>query len=128
MKSNILFKSIGQIVLIMSLFLAGCNKEELDYDCDACNQIKQKEVETTMINFVYNDISEKMSEEAESQLLNEKEILRHGHKFNRCGCKDNLVIYELWCGNGEMYHLRVELKNNDQFMIVGIEEAEFLHP
>jgi hypothetical protein len=116
---------LGSLLLI----ILGCSRaQEFKKDCNLCNQINQKEVETSMIQFVYNDTSINISKEAESQLLKEKETLRHGHKFIECGCKDNKLIYRLWCANNETFELEVKIVGNKKFTITGIQAVEFSHP
>lgn len=123
-------KIFSSAILLSTLFvfLSCSHKDKFVKDCDLCDQISQKEVKTSMINFVYNDIIANISEEAEILLREEKEILLNGHKFIECGCIDSLVIYHLWCANDETYQLEVEVLGNNEFLIVGIGEAEFSHP
>lgn len=116
------------LVYTLLLFSSCSRTEQFKKDCDLCKQISEKEVKTTMINFVYNNITANISKEAEIQLTKEKTTLQHGHKFIECGCIENIVIYHLWCSNNETYQLEVKLLDNKKFTIVGIKEAEFSHP
>ncbi len=107
----------------------GCSQpKEFKKDCDLCYQVDQKKVETAMINFVYNNISVNISKEAEIELTKEKEILHHGHKFIECGCVGDVVIFHLWCANDKTYQLEVEVRKNNDFLIIGIKNTEFSHP
>lgn len=120
----------SKIFLGFSLLLIfSCSsKQEFKKDCDLCQQLNQKEVEKSMINFVYNDKTVHISKGAESQLMEKKETLRHGFKFIECGCKGNDLIYRLWCANDETFELEVKLVGKNQFAITGIHAAEFSHP
>ena len=124
------FNKIFRLLLgFLLMIILGCSRtQEFKKDCHLCHQINQKEVETSLIQFVYNDTSVNISKEAESQLLKEKETLRHGHKFIECGCRNNKLIYRLWCDNDETFELEVEIVDNNQFTITGIQAAEFSHP
>ena len=101
---------------------------EFEKDCDLCSQINQYEVSVTLNNYVYNDTITNISKKAESQLSEIKETLRKGHKFIECGCRDNKVIYRLWCANDETFELEVTVSESNRYIITGIHSAEFSHP
>lgn len=110
------------------LSIACTKNNEFNKDCDLCKQINQNEVETCLNNFVYNNKTLHISKEAQTQLLEKNETLRHGHKFIACGCRENKLIYRLWCANNETFELELKIIGNKQFSITGIQEAEFSHP
>lgn len=114
--------------LLLMLFFGCSGTQEFKKGCDLCGQLNQKEVETSLINFVYNDSIANISKETESQLLEKKETLCHGFKFIECGCRGSNLVYRLWCANDETFELEVKPTNGNHFAIIGIREAEFLHP
>ncbi|HBS89071.1 MAG: hypothetical protein A2W91_06590 [Bacteroidetes bacterium GWF2_38_335] len=123
---NKIFRMFFGFLMVVTF---GCSRaQELRKECDLCKQIKQKEVETTLINYVYNDKSVHISIEAENQLLKIKETLHHGFKFIECGCLENRLIYHLWCANDETFELEVKLVEDNHFTITGIQAADFAHP
>jgi len=129
MKTSRFNKISATLIGCTLIFFLSCSQnEQFIKDCNLCDAVNQKEVETTMNNFLYNDIIGNISDEAKFQLIPEKEILRNGHKFIECGCIDDVVTYHLWCENDKTYQLEVELLDNHGFLIVRIQEAEFSHP
>jgi len=120
------------IGLVMSCLIAGilgCSQpHEFRKDCDLCNQVNQHEVETALINFVFNDSTSHISEEAEIRLQEKKETLHHGFKCVECGCRGNTIVYRLWCATNETYELEVQPDRNNRFTITGIRAATFEHP
>ncbi len=126
---NILNKTFKLFFGFLLMLTLGCSRtQEFKKDCDLCKQLNQNEIETSLNNYVYNDTIVHVSKEAEHQLLEKKEILRHGHKFIECGCRENKLIYRLWCANDETFELEVIPVGNNQFTITGIQAAEFSHP
>lgn len=124
--NNKLFKLLFSLVLMLTL---ACSKaEEFNKDCDLCQQLNQKQVETSLINFIYNDSIANISKEAVNQLMDKKEALHHGFKIIECGCNEDHLIYHLWCANDETFSLEVKLINGNHFEIIGIRKAEFSHP
>ncbi len=125
-KKGLAYRNNEWIILCSKLNLPSAR--EFEKDCDLCSKIHQNEVSVTLRNYVYNDMVANISEKAKSQLTEIKETLRNGHKFIECGCKDDKLIYRLWCANDETFELEVELFENNQYIITGIHAAEFSHP
>lgn len=129
MRVTNIIMTFGIFFGILLMLFPGCSRtREFRKDCDLCRQLNRKEVETTLNNFVYNNKIVNISKEAELQLSEKKETLRHGHKFIECGCRENKLIYRLWCANDETFELEVNLAGNNQFTITGIQSVEFPHP
>jgi len=118
------------LVIVAFMYMAsGCSqKPEFTKDCDLCGKVSQKEVAYCLNDFVYNDITNHISTEAQTELLKEKETLRHGHKFIECGCRNDIVVYHLWCANNETFDLEVTPLDSNQFTITGFRASEFAHP
>lgn len=118
------------IFLVVMIFMVlGCSStNEFEKDCDLCQQLNQKEVETSLINFINNDSIANISKEAVNQLTDKKEALHHGFKISECGCNEDQLVYHLWCANDETFDLKVKQINNNHFLIIGIGKSEFSHP
>lgn len=112
----------------LSIFPSCTPAKKFEKDCYLCNQVNQKEVETVLIDFTYNDQIRNISEVGISQLTSEIKTLRGGHKFIECGCVGDVLVYHLWCADDHTYQLFLKLLPKQQFELIGIGDAEFDHP
>jgi hypothetical protein len=124
-----IYKTFKIFLFFFLVLISGCSrKQEFMKDCDLCSQIHRHKVNIILNNYVYNDTADNISKKAESQLVEVKETLRNGHKFIECGCKENKLIYRLWCANDETFELELTLFENKNYLITGIYSSEFSHP
>lgn len=121
--------SVFIIIAIYGLISSCSENNTFNPDCDLCSKVNKNEIHTLLNNFIYNDIrSDKIGVKAESELKKVRDIFHSGFKIMECGCRDNAIIYRIWCSNDDTFELTVVIMEKDLYKLEELKSASFLHP